>query len=40
MGDIRIVGPGKTHEYSYPVCKKIISETQADSLFKIELNKT
>ena len=23
MGEIRIVGPGKTHEYPYPVCKKI-----------------
>ena len=23
MGEIRIVGPGKTHGYPYPVCKKI-----------------
>ena len=23
MGEIRIVGPGKTREYPYPVCKKI-----------------
>ena len=22
MGEIRIVGPGKTHGYPYPVCKK------------------
>ena len=22
MGEIRIVGPGKTHGYLYPVCKK------------------
>ena len=22
MGEIRIVGPGKTREYPYPVCKK------------------
>ena len=24
MGEIRIVGPGKTREYPYPVCKKRI----------------
>ena len=23
MGEIRIVGPGKTHGYPYPVCKKM-----------------
>ena len=23
MGEIRIVGPGKTRGYPYPVCKKI-----------------
>ena len=22
MGEIRIIGPGKTHGYPYPVCKK------------------
>ena len=25
MGEIRIVGPGKTRGYPYPVCKKIVS---------------
>ena len=25
MGEIRIVGPGKTRGYPYPVCKKGIS---------------
>ena len=25
MGEIRIVGPGKTRGYPYPVCKKFIS---------------
>ena len=25
MGEIRIVGPGKTREYPYPVCKKYFS---------------
>ena len=25
MGEIRIVGPGKTRGYPYPVCKKDIS---------------
>ena len=25
MGEIRIVSPGKTSEYPYPVCKKCIS---------------
>ena len=25
MGEIRIVGPGKTHGYPYPVCKNHIS---------------
>ena len=24
MGEIRIVGPGKTHGYFYPVCKKMV----------------
>ena len=24
MGEIRIVGPGKTRGYPYPVCKKLI----------------
>ena len=24
MGEIRIVGPGKTRGYPYPVCKKTI----------------
>ena len=24
MGEIRIVGPGKTGGYPYPVCKKIV----------------
>ena len=23
MGEIRIVGPGKTREYPYPVCKNV-----------------
>ena len=27
MGEIRIVGPGKTRGYPYPVCKKEISRT-------------
>ena len=26
MGEIRIVGPGKTRGYPYPVCKKIYVE--------------
>ena len=25
MGEIRIVGPGKTRGYPYPVCKKMLS---------------
>ena len=25
MGEIRIVNPGKTHGYPYPVCKKEFS---------------
>ena len=25
MGEIRIVGPGKTRGYPYPVCKKEVS---------------
>ena len=25
MGEIRIIGPGKTRGYPYPVCKKSIS---------------
>ena len=25
MGEKRIVGPGKTRGYPYPVCKKIVS---------------
>ena len=25
MGEIRMVGPGKTRGYPYPVCKKILS---------------
>ena len=25
MGEIRIVGPGKTRGYPYPVCKKLLS---------------
>ena len=29
MGEIRIVGPGKTRGYPYPVCKKIFSESVA-----------
>ena len=24
MGEIRIVGPGKTRRYPYPVCKKFL----------------
>ena len=27
MGEIRIVGPGKTRGYPYPVCKKEFSST-------------
>ena len=27
MGEIRIVGPGKTRGYPYPVCKKELSST-------------
>ena len=27
MGEIRIVGPGKTRGYPYPVCKKEFSRT-------------
>ena len=26
MGEIRIVGPGKTRGYPYPVCKKMFFE--------------
>ena len=32
MGEIRIVGPGKTHGYPYPVCKKIKSPPTSDIL--------
>ena len=32
MGEMRIVGPGKTHRYPYPVCKKIHSLKLADYL--------
>ena len=28
MGEIRIVGPGKTRGYPYPVCKKGMVETK------------
>ena len=27
MGEIRIVGPGKTRGYPYPICKKTTSAT-------------
>ena len=27
MGEIRIVGPGKTRGYPYPVCKKLCYHT-------------
>ena len=27
MGEIRIVGPGKTRGYPYPVCKKMLEHT-------------
>ena len=32
MGEIRIVGSGKTCGYPYPVCKKNFSNSQAKSL--------
>ena len=37
MGEIRIVGPGKTRGYPYPVCKKarVNSEVKIQSMFII-----
>ena len=35
MGEIRIVGPGKTHGYHYPVCKKSNSVSFTFSSFLI-----
>ena len=31
MGEIRIVGPGKTRGYPYPVCKKMLSCAWAET---------
>ena len=33
MGEIRIVGPGKTRGYPYPVCKKINYDTSIMSVY-------
>ena len=35
MGEIRIVGPGKTHGYPYPVCKNNIFFSQSEILVAI-----
>ena len=36
MGEIRIVGPGKTRGYPYPVCKKIRCQPcQTDYIFSM-----
>ena len=34
MGEIRIVGPGKTRRYPYPVCKNIIEHTIQEIVLK------
>ena len=31
MGEIRIVGPGKTRGYPYPVCKKTVHHSRVES---------
>ena len=31
MGEIRIVGPGKTRGYPYPVCKKTVYHSRVES---------
>ena len=33
MGEIRIVSPGKTREYAYLVCKKIVSCPWAETTY-------
>ena len=38
MGEIRIVGPGKTCGYPYPVCKKIGAMFKGQSLLILKLN--
>ena len=35
MGEIRIVGPGKTRRYPYPVCEKKWLMFLDDTLFKV-----
>ena len=35
MGEIRIVSPGKTRGYPYPVCKKILSCPWAEIAHKV-----
>ena len=38
MGEIRIVGPGKTRGYPYPVCKKksvCIQSVQKRSMYQV-----
>ena len=43
MGEIRIVGPGKTRGYPYPVCKKtvVLLENHRKTIqFRPFLNKT
>ena len=37
MGEIRIVGPGKTRGYPYPVCKKTLSVSPAVNGYLFEI---
>ena len=40
MGEIRIVGPGKTRGYPYPVCKNALSFTYTKSCFFFQIYRT
>ena len=40
MGEIRIVGPGKTRGYPYPVCKLTSNLPKVTSLFDVTAVKT
>ena len=37
MGEIRIIGPGKTPGYPYPVCKKLFASPSASFGYIIAL---
>ena len=38
MGEIRIVGPGKTRGYPYPVCKNFLSRPAVLAVRKLTLS--